>query len=168
VRVVLALVALFSLQVPRPPEVPYVPTPPAVVDAMLDAAGVTKNDVVYDLGCGDGRIVIAAAKRFGARGLGVDVDPKLIAEAKANADAAGVSDKVTFRVEDLYDTDLRGASVIALYLLPSMNRRLVPKLRAELKPGSRIVSNSFDMGSAWPADRRLMSGETAVFVWKVQ
>ncbi len=166
--VVVAAALLLAPQTVRTPDVPYVPTPPAIVDAMLALAGVTATDVVYDLGCGDGRIVIAAAKQYGARGVGVDIDPRRIEEARANAVAAGVADKVAFRVEDLFTTDLRGASVVALYLLPSTNARLIPKLRAELKPGSRIVSNSFDMGSAWPADRRVPIEGTAIFLWRVQ
>jgi len=124
--------------------------------------------VVYDLGCGDGRIVIAAAKQFGARGVGVDIDPARIAEARANAKAAGVEHLVTFRVEDLFAADIRDATVVALYLLPSVNKRLMPKLRSELKPGARVVSNSFDMGSEWPADRRVPIENTAIFLWKIQ
>lgn len=166
--IVLATLLLLGPQTVRTPEVPYVPTPPAIVDAMLTLAGVTAKDVVYDLGCGDGRIVIAAAKQYGARGVGVDIDPRRIDEARANAIAAGVADKVTFRVQDLFATDIREASVVALYLLPSTNARLVPKLRAELKPGSRIVSNSFDMGSEWPTDKRVPINGTAIFLWRVQ
>jgi cyclopropane fatty-acyl-phospholipid synthase-like methyltransferase len=135
---------------------------------MLRAASVRERDVVHDLGCGDGRIVIAAAKQFGARGVGVDIDPARIAEARANAKAAGVEDLVTFRVEDLFVTDVKDATVVALYLLPSVNRRLIPKLRSELKPGARVVSNSFDMGPDWPADQRVPIGNTAIFLWKIQ
>lgn len=165
---VLAAVLFVGPQTVRTPDVPYVPTPPAIVDAMLALAGVTARDVVYDLGCGDGRIVIAAARQYGARGVGVDIDPRRIDEARANAIAAGVADKVAFRVQDLFAADLGEASVVALYLLPSTNARLIPKLRAELKPGSRIVSNSFDMGSAWPADERVPIAGTAIFLWRVQ
>ena len=161
------MASLVGVQV-RTPDVPYVSTPTAIVDGMLNLAAVTDTDVVYDLGCGDGRIVIAAAKRFGARGVGVDIDPIRIDEARANAIAAGVADRVTFRVQDLFATDLREATVVALYLLPSVNERLIPKLKAELKPGSRIVSNSFDMGSAWPADQRVPLDGTAIFLWRVQ
>lgn len=164
---VLLLTTVFALQ-DRAPDVPYVPTPPAIVDGMLKLARVTSADVVYDLGCGDGRIVIAAAKQYGARGIGVDIDPQRIAEAQAQARAAGVADRVTFRVQDLFDTNLSDATVVALYLLPSVNARLIPKLRAELRPGSRIVSNSFDMGSAWPADERVPVDGTAIFLWRVQ
>jgi cyclopropane fatty-acyl-phospholipid synthase-like methyltransferase len=148
--------------------VPYVPTSPAIVDAMLTLAGVSKRDVIYDLGCGDGRIVIAAAKQYGAHGVGVDIDPARIAEARANAKAAGVEALVTFRVEDLFATDIKDATVVALYLLPSVNKRLMPRLRSELKPGARVVSNSFDMGSDWPADVRVPIENTAIFLWKIQ
>lgn len=167
-RAFIGLLAAALLLQERAPDVPYVPTPPAIVDGMLKAAKVTRNDVVYDLGCGDGRIVIAAAKQFGARGVGVDIDPRRIDEARENARAAGVTDLVTFRVQDLFSTDLREATVVALYLLPSLNTRLIPKLRADLRPGSRIVSNSFDMGSAWPADERVLVETTAIFLWRVQ
>jgi SAM-dependent methyltransferase len=164
-----ALLALLAAAPQTPASsVPYVPTSPAVVDAMLQLAAVTGRDLVYDLGCGDGRIVIAAAKRYGARGVGVDIDPQRITEARANAKAAGVEHLVTFRVEDLFATDVTGATVVALYLLPSVYRRLAPKLRRELKPGARVVSNSFDMGTEWPADRRLPIGDTAIFLWRIQ
>jgi SAM-dependent methyltransferase len=148
--------------------VPYVPTTPAIVDAMLKLASVSSTDVVYDLGCGDGRIVIAAAKQYGARGVGVDIDPDRITEARANAKAAGVEHLVTFRVEDLFVTDIKDATVVALYLLPSVNRRLIPKLRSDLKRGARVVSNSFDMGTEWPADQRVPIDNTAIFLWKIQ
>lgn len=148
--------------------VPYVPTTPTIVDAMLKLADVSNRDVVYDLGCGDGRIVIAAAKQFGARGVGIDIDPALIEQARANAKAAGVESLVTFRVEDMFSTDVKDATVVALYLLPSVNRRLAPKLRQELKRGTRIISNSFDMGVDWPADRRVPIEGTAIFLWKIQ
>jgi SAM-dependent methyltransferase len=162
------LIAVAALQVRPSSDVPFVPTSPAVVDKMLEVAGVTKDDVVFDLGCGDGRILIAAAVKYGARGVGVDVDAALIERARAAAVAAGVADRVTFRVENFFDTDVRRATVVALYLLPSVNARLAPKLRAELRPGTRIVSNSFDMGDTWPADRRVPIGDTAVFLWRVQ
>lgn len=150
------------------PDVPYVPTPPAVVDGMLKLAAVSARDVVYDLGCGDGRIVIAAAKQYGARGVGVDIDPVRIADAQANAKAAGVEHLVTFRVEDLFETNLKDASVVTIYLLPSVNRRLAPKLRGGLRRGARVVSNTFDMGTEWPADRHLTIGNTAIFLWRIQ
>jgi SAM-dependent methyltransferase len=133
------------------PEVPYVPTPEEVVMEMLNMAGVTQNDTVYDLGCGDGRIVITAAKVFGARGVGVDNDPNLIRESNENARKAGVADRVRFIEQDLFMTDIREATVVALYLLPELNLQLRPKLFRDLKPGSRIVSHEFGMGD-WKPD----------------
>ncbi|HET9478619.1 MAG TPA: class I SAM-dependent methyltransferase, partial [Pyrinomonadaceae bacterium] len=128
-------------------DVPYVPTPQNVVDEMLKLAKVTKDDVVYDLGCGDGRLVITAVKKFNAkRGFGVDIDPQRITESNANAKAAGVTDRVEFAVQDLFQTDLKDATVVTLYLLPEVNLRLRPKLLNELQPGTRVVSHSFDMG----------------------
>jgi cyclopropane fatty-acyl-phospholipid synthase-like methyltransferase len=121
--------------------------------------------VVYDLGCGDGRIVIAASKKYGARAIGVDLDPARIREANANAKAAGVDKFVTFRVEDLFKTDLRDATVVTLYLLPELNRRLIPKLFAELKPGARVVSHDWDMGKSWPADKYVKLGGDGIYLW---
>ena len=133
------------------PEVPYVPTPEEVVMEMLNMAGVTQNDIVYDLGCGDGRIVITAAKVFGARGVGVDIDPNLIRQSHENARKAGVTDRVKFIEQDLFETDFREATVVALYLLPELNLQLRPKLLRDLRPGSRIVAHEFDMGD-WKPD----------------
>jgi ribosomal protein L11 methylase PrmA len=124
-------------------------------------------DVVYDLGCGDGRIVIAAAKKYGTRGVGVDLDPARIREARANAKKAGVENLVTFRVGDLFKTDLREATVVTLYLLPELNRRLKPKLFAELKPGARVVSHDFDMGREWPADEYIKLGTDGIYLWNM-
>jgi SAM-dependent methyltransferase len=130
---------------------------------MLKAAKVGKNDVVYDLGCGDGRIVIAAVKEYRAkRGVCVDIDPVRIAESRRNADKAGVARKITFREGDLFEMDLRDATVVTLYLLPALNERLRPKLFRELKPGSRVVSNSFDMGE-WKADSTLNANPASQF-----
>jgi hypothetical protein len=145
----------------RSPDVIFVPTRDAVVEAMLNMANVTKNDVVYDLGSGDGKIVIAAAKR-GARAIGVDIDPVRIKEANANAQTAGVTDRVTFINGDIFDPAIKinEASVVTLYLLPALNLKLRPRLWAELKPGTRVVSNSFDMGQDWPARRRSRSRTT--------
>jgi SAM-dependent methyltransferase len=134
------------------PEVPYVPTPQEVVVEMLRMAGVTPDDIVYDLGCGDGRIVITAAKLFGARGVGVDNDPNLIRQSNENARKAGVTDRVRFIEQDLFETDIREATVVALYLLPELNLQLRPKLFRDLKPGSRIVTHEFDMGDWKPDD----------------
>ncbi len=131
---------------------PFVPTPQEVVDRMLALADVTKDDVVYDLGCGDGRIVITAATQFGARGVGIDFDPKRIAESEANAKKAGVENLVTFRLGDAMAADVSEASVVTLYLLSSSNLKLRPLLTGQLKAGARIVSHAFSMGD-WEADR---------------
>lgn len=136
----------------KEPDVPFVPTPPEVVTKMLEVANVTSKDVVYDLGSGDGRIVIAAAKKYGARGTGIDIDPQLIERSRANAKAAGVADKVQFRQQDLFQTNLSNATVVTLYLLPEINLQLRDKLLRELKPGTRIVSHNFDMGE-WKPQR---------------
>ncbi len=137
----------------RTPDVIYVPTPPAVVDAMLKLAHLTKDDVVYDLGCGDGRIVVTAARVYGARGVGIDIDPQRIREARENVRKAGVGDLVTIVEGDLFTSPLSEASVVTLYLLPSLNEKLIPKLNAELKAGTRVVSHSFDMGEGWPPEQ---------------
>ena len=129
---------------------PYVPTPYHVVNRMLELAEVTKDDVVYDLGCGDGRIVITAAERYGARGVGIDYDPERIAEARANAERRGVQDLVTFIQQDAMQTDVSEATVVTLYLLSSSNRKLRPILTRQLRPGSRIVSHAFRMGDWQP------------------
>lgn len=149
----------------RPLDVWYVATPHEIVNRMLDEAKVRPGDVVYDLGCGDGRMVIAAAKRFGTRGVGIDLDPVRIKEARANAKAQGVDQLVTFRVADLFETDLREATVVMLYLLPEVNRRLKPKLFAELRPGARVVSHDFDMGRDWPPDRYVNLGSDGIYMW---
>lgn len=143
----------------------YVATPHEVVDRMLDEARIRPTDVVYDLGCGDGRMVIAAAKKFGTVGVGVDLDPARIKEARANAKAAGVEKLVTFKVGDMFETDLREANVVLLYLLPELNRRLKPKLFAELPPGARVVSHDFDMGKEWPPDRAIKLGADGIYMW---
>ena len=131
---------------------PFVPTPNDVVNRMLTLAGVTENDVVYDLGCGDGRIVIAAARDFGARGVGIDIDPQRIAEANANAEQAGVQHLVEFIEQDAMETDVSDATVVTLYLLSSSNARLRPILTRQLRSGARIVSHAFSMGD-WDPDR---------------
>jgi SAM-dependent methyltransferase len=138
----------------RAPDVHFVPTDTAVVRAMLEAARVGRKDLVYDLGCGDGRIVITAIKRHGARGVCIDIDPARIAESHHNADTAGVTGRIEIRRADLFETDLRSATVVTLYLLPQLNERLRPKLFRELRPGARVVSHAFDMGE-WKADRVL-------------
>ncbi|CAN5840107.1 methyltransferase domain-containing protein [soil metagenome] len=147
-------------------DVPYVPTEQAVVDAMLKVAKVSKNDVVYDLGCGDGRIVITAAKKYGATGTGIDINPERIKEAKENARQANVTNKVTFREGNLFETDFSKASVVTLYLLPEVNMKLRPILLKQLKPGSRIVSHDFDMGDWVPEETIQMDGAT-IYFWTV-
>jgi SAM-dependent methyltransferase len=132
---------------------PYVPTPHDVVERMLAFAQVTKADVVYDLGSGDGRIPIAAARRFGARGVGIELNPKLVEEARANAKAEGVAGLVEFRQGDVLQADISGATVVTLYLLGSGNAKLRPMLQRQLRPGARIVSHAFSMGPDWPADK---------------
>src|SRR5712692_5973559 len=136
----------------REPDVPYVPTTEQAVDAMLKLADVKKTDVVYDLGCGDGRIVIAAAKNFGARGVGIDINPVRIREARENAKKAGVENLVRFEENDLFQADIHEASVVTLFLLSTVNLKLRPKLLQDLKPGTRVVSNTFDMGD-WKPDK---------------
>jgi SAM-dependent methyltransferase len=150
----------------RTPDVIYVPTPQEVVDEMLKLAKVTKSDVVYDLGSGDGRIPVTAAKAYGARAIGIDIDPQRIKEANANAEAAGVTDKVKFLNQDLFTTDISEATVVTLYLLPSLNLKLKPKLFKELKPGTRIVSHSFDMGDWKPEEERDVNGRK-IYFWTI-
>ena len=166
----LALIGSYALaqEVAQPKlDVPYVPTPQSVVDKMLDLAKVGKNDVVYDLGCGDGRIVITAAKAHGARGVGIDLNPQRITEANANLKTAGVGDKVKFMVGDLFATDVSPATVVTLYLLPSVNRELRPRLWRQLKVGTRVVSHDFDMGPEWPPEKvEKVDGKT-VYFWTI-
>ncbi|HWF10685.1 MAG TPA: methyltransferase domain-containing protein, partial [Bryobacteraceae bacterium] len=157
-------------QKPSPDQIPintpYVATEPRIVGAMLDLAKVTGDDTVYDLGCGDGRIVIAAAQKYGARGVGIDINPARIEEARANAREAGVDDRVSFEANDLFDADIRSATVVALYLLPDVNLRLRPRLERELKPGTRIVSHAFDMGD-WKPDRQLIVAGERLYLWTI-
>jgi SAM-dependent methyltransferase len=149
------------------PDVPYVPTPQAVVDRMLEIANVGSNDVVYDLGSGDGRIPITAVQRYNAqRAVGVDINPDRVSEANQNAQTANVTDRVEFRQQDLFETDLRNASVVTLYLLPDVNLRLRPKLLNELRPGSRVVSHAFDMGDWEPEQVEKVDGST-IYYWTV-
>ena len=151
----------------RTPDVGFVPTPEDVVAGMLRLASVKRSDVVYDLGSGDGRIVIAAAKRYGALGIGIDIDPERIEEASRNARAAKVADRVRFLNQDLFDSDLGEATVVTLYLLPRLNLKLRPKLLAELKPGTRVVSHGFDMGD-WKPDRVAQIGPTTIYLWTIK
>lgn len=151
-------------------DVPYVQTPHPIVDAMLRLAAVGKDDVLYDLGSGDGRIVIAAARDFGARGVGIEIDPRLVAESARWARWAGVAERVRFVQQDLFQADLSPATVVALYLTREMNARLRPKLLRELRPGVRIVSHRFDMGD-WPPERQIRveadGAEHTVYLWVV-
>jgi ribosomal protein L11 methylase PrmA len=151
----------------RQPDVIYVPTPQEVVDAMLQMANVTAKDVVYDLGSGDGRIPITAAQKHGARAVGIDIDPQRIKEANENLAKADVGDKVKFLNQDLFETDLSPATVITLYLLPSLNQKLIPHLK-KLKPGTRIVSHSFDMGNEWPAEKTQDVNGRMIYYWTVK
>lgn len=151
---------------PRTPDVIFVPTPQAVVDEMLKVANVKKGDVLYDLGSGDGRIVITAAKRFGIRGIGIDIDPQRIAEANENARKEGVSHLVTFMQTDLFTTDISKATVVTLYLLPRLNVKLRPKLFAELKNGTRIVSHAFDMAE-WEPEKQMKVDGRDVYFWTI-
>jgi SAM-dependent methyltransferase len=181
VSFVVALALCFALPVAaqqpqdkpvRPPDIFYLPTPQEAVEAMLAIANVKAEDVVYDLGSGDGRIPITAAKKYGARGVGIDIDPKMIREATQNAEEAKVTDRVTFRTEDLFEADFSEATVITLYLLQNLNEKLRPKLQ-KLKPGTRIVSHAFSMGTEWPADKTEEvqtkdRGTVTIYYWVVK
>ena len=164
-RFLLLLAGCLALQAALARDVPFVPTPEAVVDKMLEVAQVGPNDVVYDLGSGDGRIVIAAAKK-GARAVGIDIDPQRIREARENARQAGIGKRVEFRQGDLFEADLSGATVVTLYLLSGVNQRLRPKLLSELKPGTRIVSHAFDMGD-WKPESVDHVGSSTIYSWVV-
>jgi SAM-dependent methyltransferase len=155
-----------ELSPPGAREVPYVPTPQDVVEAMLHTAQVGPEDVLYDLGCGDGRIVVTAAQQFGARATGVDLNPARLSEARANARRAGVTDRVRFLHQDLFATELRDATVVTLYLLPAVNLRLRPRLLRDLQPGARVVSHEFDMGE-WPPDQVLQVSRRTIYLWVV-
>jgi len=145
---------------------PYVTTPDKVVRAMLKLAGVKSSDTVYDLGCGDGRIVIQAAKQYGARGVGIDIDPKRIEEARAKAVKAGVGPQVRFEVNDIFDADIHSATVVTLYLLPDINVRLRPKLLKDLKPGVRVISHAFLMGN-WKPDKQQTVDGNDIYLWTI-
>jgi SAM-dependent methyltransferase len=168
------LLALLLLAAAGPPanaedaklDVPYVPTPQVVVDKMLELADVKSGDYVIDLGSGDGRIPITAAKRFGTKGLGVDLNPIRVQEATANAANAGVQDKVEFRRQNLFETDFSKATVLTMYLLPDVNKRLRPRILRELAPGTRVVSHSFDMGDWMPDEKVTVEGRT-IYMWVV-
>ena len=171
--VVVLMLAVASLlgQAPAPaaqpsgPDVAFAATPPEVVDAMLELAGVGPGDVVYDLGCGDGRLVVAAA-RAGARAVGIEVDRALVAEGAARARREGVADRVTFVIDDLFEADFSDATVVMLYLQPEPNLRLRPRLLAELRPGTRVVSHSYDMGDWRPDTMRRVAGRR-IYLWTI-
>jgi ribosomal protein L11 methylase PrmA len=150
----------------RRPDVIYVPTPEEVVEAMLQVAKVTKNDVVYDLGTGDGRIPVTAAKKYGARGVGIDIDPQRIKDATENVAKNGVGDRVRIIQGDLFETNISEATVVTLSLLPSLNQKLIPKLNKELKPGTRVVSHAFDMGD-WKPEQELDVNGRKVYFWTI-
>lgn len=154
----------------KSPDVIFVPTPYEVVDEMLRMAEVDKNDMVYDLGCGDGRLVVTAAKKYGARGVGIDIDPQRISESRANAKKEGVESRVEFREADLFESDISPATAVTLYLLSSLNQKLRPKLMAELKPGTPIVSHDFDMGDWKPEETKTINAggrEHSIFRWTI-
>jgi len=150
----------------QPPDVPYVPTPQVVVDAMLELGEVKEGDLLYDLGSGDGRIVVTAAKNLGVRGVGIDINPERIQEAEANARQAGVQHLTEFREEDLFKADFSEATVVTMYLLPSVNNRLKPRLLSELKPGTRIVSHAFDI-EGWEPQRVVEVDGRTLYLWIV-
>ena len=156
--VCILLAGFVVAQPARTPDVAYVPTTNDAVEAMLKLADVTSSDTVFDLGCGDGRIVIAAAKQRGARGVGIDIDPGRISESRTNAKKAGVEKRVRFEENDVFEADIHEATVVTLFLLPELNLKLLPKLLRDLKPGTRIVSNTFDMGD-WQADKAVIVGD---------
>jgi ribosomal protein L11 methylase PrmA len=178
-KIMIALAAALTLAAPsslvaqaqrqpasQSPDVIFVPTPQDVVDDMLRIANVRKGDVLYDLGSGDGRIAITAARKYGIKATGIDIDPERIREANANAKKAGVTNLVQFRQENLFTADFKDATVITLYLLPDLNVKLRPKLWNELKPGTRIVSHQFEMG-AWKPEKKLESNGRTIYFWTV-
>ena len=149
------------------PEVPYFPSTDEAVLGMLKLAGTAPEDVVYDLGCGDGRIVIAAAKDFGARGVGIEIDPAPLRMAVYQARRAGVEDRVRFVRGDLFEADIGEATVVTLFLFETLNRRLLPKLLRELAPGTRIVAHRYGFGDAWPPERTVQAGASTLYLWTV-
>jgi cyclopropane fatty-acyl-phospholipid synthase-like methyltransferase len=159
-----------SPQTPRlhPPDVKFVASPQNVVDEMLELAHVTAGDVVYDLGSGDGRIPITAAERYGARGVGIEIDPALVRESNSRLAKTGVADRVRFINQDLFDADLGEATVVAVFLLPHVLDRLLPKLRRELRPGARIVSNQYHFGDEWPPDETRDVYGLTIYLWTIR
>jgi SAM-dependent methyltransferase len=169
-RSTISLVLLLPAISAQPPQIqihaPYVTTPHNVVSAILKLARVKSSDIVYDLGCGDGRIVISAARVYGAHGVGIDINPERIQEARANARKAGVEALTRFELNDVFDTDIRDATVVALYLLPDLNLRLRPKLLQDLKPGTRVVSHAFHMGD-WKPEKEETVGGSHIYLWTI-
>ena len=165
---VLSLIAALQVTRLRPPDVKFVGTPQNVVEAMLALARVTSKDVVYDLGSGDGRIPITAAKLYGARGVGIEIDPFHLRIARDEVAKAGVADRVTFRNEDLFQADIHDATVVTIFLLPKLNLQLIPKFRRELARGTRIVSHKFDMGDEWPADKAQDVNGLTIYLWTIR
>jgi cyclopropane fatty-acyl-phospholipid synthase-like methyltransferase len=163
--------ALAAGQLARPktqPDVKFVPTPQSAVDAMLALAHVTADDVVFDLGSGDGRIPITAAQRYGARGVGIEIDRFYLRDAFDNLKKAGVGDRVTFLNQDLFEADISAATVVTLFLLPRLNQQLIPKFRRELRPGTRIVSHQFDMGDQWPPEQVQDVNGLTIYLWTIR
>ncbi|SRR5258708_4528482 len=169
-RTIVALFLLSTLQITRlrPPDVKFVGTPQNVVEAMLELARVGASDIVYDLGSGDGRIPITAAKKYGARGVGIEIDRFHLRDAYDNLAKAGVGDRVRFLNEDLFEADIHAATVVTLFLLPKLNLQLIPKFRRELKPGTRIVSHKFDMGDDWPPERSEDVNGLMIYLWTIR
>ena len=169
-RTVVALVIVSTLQITRlrPPDVKFVGTPQNVVEAMLELARVTPEDIVYDLGSGDGRIPITAAKKYGARGVGIEIDRFYLRDAFDNVAKAGVGDRVKFLNADLFESDIHEATVVTLFLLPKLNLQLIPKFRRELKPGTRIVSHKFDMGDDWPPEKSQDVNGLMIYLWTIR
>jgi len=159
---------LAAQNVARQPDAPYVPTPQNIVEAMLDLAGVTSADVVYDLGSGDGRIPITAALQHGARAVGIEIDRFRLREAADHAAKAGVADRVRFVNADLFATNIGEATVVTLFLLPDLNQRLITKLKTELRPGARVVSHAFDMGEEWPPERTEEINGLRIYRWTIR
>ena len=149
-----------------PGEVPYVPTPQNVVEAMLELGGAQPSDVIYDLGCGDGRIVVTAAQKYKARGTGIDINPERIKEAQANARKSGVAGRARFIEKNLFDADVHEATLVTLYLLPDVNMRLRPILLKQLRTGARVVSHAFDMGD-WKPDKEIKADGRTLYLWTV-
>lgn len=164
--ILISMLAVAQEKKLREPDVRFEPSPQIVVERMLELANVQKDDIVYDLGCGDGRIVITAAKKFGALGVGIDIDPIRIQESLQNASNAGVINRVSFRNEDLFEANIKEATVVALFLNLSANLKLRPKLLRELKPGTRIVSFYWDMGD-WKPDKQIEVDGEPIYIWTV-